>query len=72
MPSNKPWLEGPSSEDHVRAQAWQGAMVLIIGLLVIAVTGLGFGFVWIWTLALPVLGFFWLLVGLIRLYTGLE
>ncbi len=72
MPSNKPWLEGPSTRDRAMSKIWQGAMVFVIGASVTAVTHFGFGFVWIITVVAAVAGFFWLLVGLVTFFTGYE
>ena len=72
MPTSKPWLEGPSPRDHAKAQAWQGAMVLIMAATFTAVTYFLLGVVWIWVVVAAVCGLFWMLVGLVRLYTGLE
>lgn len=72
MPSSKPWLDGPTPEDHARAQIWQGLMVFIIGASLTAVSYFVLGIVWIWTVIAAVCGMFWLLVGLVRLWTGYE
>jgi fatty acid desaturase len=72
MPSNKSWLDGPTPRDHAQAKVWQGAMVFVMGATTTAVTHFAFGFVWLWLVGVAVLGFFWMLVGLITLLTGYE
>ncbi len=69
---NKPWLDGPTPQDHARARAWQGAMVLMMGGTTTAVTYFGFGFIWIWPAIAAVAGLFWMLAGLVTLCTGYE
>ncbi|MFO0942610.1 MAG: hypothetical protein U0930_17885 [Pirellulales bacterium] len=72
MPSNKPWLDGPSARDRAVAKMWQGGPALLIGLLATAGTYFLFGMVWFWTIIIAIAGFFWLLTGLITYFTGYE
>lgn len=72
MPSNKPWLDGPTTEDRAKAKAWQGAMVLTMGGTFTAITYFGFGFIWLWPAIAAIGGLFWMLLGLITLFTGYE
>ena len=72
MPSNNPSLGGPSDRDHAKQRAWQGAMALIAGGAFTAVTFFGFGFIWFWPVIVAAGGLFWMLAGLITLFTGYE
>ena len=72
MPSNKPWLDGPSPRDHAMAKVWQGGMVFIIGATITAATFFILGIVWLWSVVAAVSGLFWLLVGTVTLWTGYE
>jgi hypothetical protein len=72
MPSDKPWLDGPTPEDRAREKVWQGSMLCGIGVVSTATTYFGFGFIWFWTVIAAVCGLFWLLTGLVTLFTGYE
>jgi fatty acid desaturase len=72
MPSDKPWLDGPTPQDHAKARVWQGAMVFVMGATFTAITYFGFGLIWMWPVFAAVGGLFWMLVGLVTLLTGYE
>ena len=72
MPSNKPWLDGPSAKDRATAKIWQGGPLFLIGLISTAGTYYLLGIVWIWTVIIGIAGLFWFLTGLITYYTGVE
>jgi hypothetical protein len=72
MPSDKPWLDGPSPREQALARIWQGGCVLLIGGTATAGTYFVLGIVWIWTVVAAVCGLFWLLAGIVTLLTGYE
>jgi hypothetical protein len=73
MPSNKPILtEGYTPKERAKSKVWQGATTFALGACWAATTWFGYGFVWWGTIALAIAGFFWLLTGLITMYTGYE
>jgi hypothetical protein len=72
MVSNEPInLEG-STRDRAKAKAWQGALTLVIGGVTSALTWFGLGFVWWGTIALALGGMFWMLTGLVTMFTDYE
>ena len=72
MPSNKPWLDGPTSKDRAIEKMWQGGPAFLIGILATGGTYLMFGMVWFITVIIAIAGFFWFITGLITYYTGVE
>ncbi len=66
------WLDEKTPRDRAIQRMWQGGTFLVIGLIVTATTRFACGFVVIWTIAIAVIGLFWLLVGLITFLTGYE
>ncbi len=72
MPSNKPWLEGPSPQERAKWRAWQGGSVFVISAATTVGTHFGLGVVSIWTVIAAICGLFWMLVGLVTLLTGYE
>lgn len=72
MPSQKPWLDGPTPKERATNRMLQGGPLFLIGLLVTATTHFMFGFIWIWMVVIGVLGLFWFLSGLLTYLTGLE
>jgi hypothetical protein len=47
MPSNKPWLDGPTTKDRAKAKMLQGGPLLAIGLVATLGTYFFLGVVWI-------------------------
>ena len=73
MPGGKPiFTEDYSPKAVGKRKAWQGAMLLALGGIVSAITWFVFGFVWWGTLATAIGGAFWMLTGLITMFTGYE
>ncbi len=72
MPSNKPWLDGPTPKERAAQKMWQGGPVFLIGALTTAATHFFLGVIWIWMVVIGVAGLFWFLTGLITYSTGLE
>ncbi len=72
MPSNKPWLDGPTAKDRAKDKMWQGGPAMAIGILCTAFTYFFLDMIWFGTVIIAVLGFFWFLTGAITYYTGIE
>jgi hypothetical protein len=73
MPGGNPiYTDDPSPQGHGKRKAWQGGATFALGLSWSAATWFGYGFVWWGTIALTLVGFFWMLTGLITMFTGYE
>jgi hypothetical protein len=73
MPGGKPLFTEDNSPTGIgKRKAWQGAMLFALGGSISAATWFGYGFVWWGTIATAVVGFFWMLTGLITMFTGYE
>ncbi len=72
MPSNKPWLDGPTAKDRAKEKMWQGGPVFLIGVIATGGTHFLLGMIWFWTIMIAIAGFFWFITGLITYYTGVE
>lgn len=72
MPSNKPWLDGPTAKDRAKEKMWQGGPAFLIGVIATGGTHFFFGMIWFWTVIIAIAGFFWFITGLITYYTGVE
>ncbi len=71
MPSNKPWLDGPSAKERAVAKMWQGGPFFLIGLIGTIGTLL-MGFISLWIVVLGLAGLFWFVTGAITYFTGVE
>ena len=64
-------LEG-STRDRAKAKFWQGAMALVDGGGVSALTWFFLGFVWWGTIVFGLGGLFWMITGLVTVLTDYE
>jgi hypothetical protein len=71
MPGNSPILQD-SPEDRARAKAWQGGLTFAFGTVISVGTWFCYGFVWWGTIAIAIGGLFWMLAGLITMFSGYE
>ena len=72
MPSNKPWLDGPSPKDRAREKMWQGGPLCLTALIITAGTHYFLGVFWLWTVLVAIAGFFWFVTGVVTYLTGVE
>ena len=72
MVSNKPINLDGTTRDRAKAKAWQGLWTFIIGAGLSALTSFAMGLVSFWTLAIAVGGLFWMLTGLVTVFTDYE
>jgi hypothetical protein len=72
MVRNEPINLDGTTRDRAKAKAWQGLWTFVIGSGVSALTGFYLGFVWWGTVLLALGGFFWMVTGLITVFTDYE
>jgi hypothetical protein len=72
MVSNKPINLDGTTRDRAKAKAWQGLWTFVIGAGLTGLTWFSIGRVYYWSLAIAVGGLFWMLTGLVTVFTDYE